>query len=137
MPFSGTSRPTKSSSGGSASPSLVAAGSSTPLRITRTFVAPRPRTVPATASETATATRTRRTSSRRSGGKRLRSATSEPCSVVTSGRPEASAGATVGSQWAWTRSAPRAARRTVRAIEARSGGIAHGLRFAFFVSPAP
>ena len=57
--------------------------------------------------------------------------------MVTSGRPEASAGATVGSQWAWTRSAFRAARRTVRAIEARSGGTAHGFRTAFFVSPAP
>ena len=78
-----------------------------------------------------------RSSSRRSGGKRFRSATSEPCSVVTSGRPEARAGATEGSQCACTRSAPRAARRTVRAIEARSGGTAHGLRTAFFVSPAP
>ena len=61
----------------------------------------------------------------------------EPCSVTTNGLPAKRATAAVSSQWAWTRSAPRAARRNARHIERSRSGASQGRRRMFAAIPPP
>ena len=56
------------------------------------------------------------------------------------GFPVASAGTTLGSQWAWTTSVPRAALRAARANERKNSGSAsafHGAARRLLTMPSP
>ena len=136
MPFSGESRPAKSTSDGSAL-GAISAGTSTPLGTKRASRAPRCRAARASACETPMTTVALRTMRRATAGACRASSTSVPCSVRTTGLPANAAGNPVGSQWAWTTSAFRAARLAARVIEVRSGGTAQGRRRTFRDIPSP
>ena len=114
MPFSGESRPTKSTCGGS-SGSPTASGISTLLGTTRTSRAPSSRAASARYSEATIASRARRSSGRKSHGAFRASSTSVPQSWTTYGFPVFSAASADGSQCACTRSASCAARRAAHA----------------------
>ena len=118
MPFSAESRPTNSTSGGSAG-SPTCSGSSTALGITRTSPAPSSRAASASAFEAQIdEPRPRKHAPREDTRVRRASSTSVPQSCTTNGLPVASATAPEGSQCACTRSASRDARRAARANEA-------------------
>ena len=136
MPFSAESRPAKSTSAGSAS-GATSAGKAMPFGTKRASRAPSPRAASVSARETPITTEARRTMRRATSRPWRASSTSVPCSVSTNGFPENAAGNPVGSQWAWTTSAFRAARRAARVIEVRSGGTAQGRRRTFRDIPSP
>ena len=139
MPFSGESRPTYSTSGGSAG-SPTCSGSSTALGITRTSRAPSSRAASASAFEAQIVSRARESTRRASPRIRRASSTSVPQSCTTNGFPVASATAPEGSQCACTRSASRAARRAACANEPSIAGTSaafHGERLRLPITPEP
>ena len=113
-PFSGESRPRKSTCGGS-SGSRTVAGSRTGLGITRTSDAPSARAASASAVDAQIASRARPRIGRKSRGARRASSTSVPQSWTTNGFPVDAAARPDGNQCAWTRSASAAALRAARA----------------------
>ena len=113
-----------------------------PLRdgTTRTSRAPSSRAACASASDGQSTTRARRTSIRAAQRTRRASSTSVPQSWRTKGFRAFTAGSADGSQWAWTTSASRAARRAACEYDARNSGTRstfHGRRLRFPTMPCP
>ena len=140
MPFSGESRPTDSTSGGSAG-SPTGSGSSTAARdhahLARAELARRLGERVRGADREPRAARAR---APRQAAHPPRQLDVGPQSCTTNGLPVASATAPAGSQCACTRSASRAARRAACANEPSIAGTSaafHGERCRLPITPAP